>query len=263
MPDWSFDNLTAPPLGVAQHLSTRTQVLETDVSLRPHESCVANHGKGKAKRVEDRAENANERAEARCGERDICVTSNLWPATRTGIEFRIQTSDPVHDLQRFITMRNQTLEGAYSRDAGFQVLESDVDFTNTTATRFTNDHLREALIFAVDEIRDAHTSLSSLIEYRERWWWYDFDVPVGRQARQISALPMPQDVLTLPRSELKAGIVDMTRELDYLRQSAEKVKMSIFTIRWEQAEEGDVGEIETMLRSGLIFEEDLVLLKWV
>ena len=42
----------------------------------------------------------------------------------------------------------------------------------------------------------------------------------------------------MPRSELKTEGVDMARDLDYLRKSAEKVKRSIFAIRWEQAQEG-------------------------
>ena len=161
-------------------------------------------------------------------------------------DFRLQSADAVHDLRRWLISPNSRLDGSQmERNTGFLGNE-----------RFTINQLQDAMVFAIQEIRNEHDHIISLVEYGQRSPYnITFRFPIAPEADQRYFEMEPDDLIGAPREGLEEDLLLAAKEIDYLREVSEHSAKEILGRKKAVARFGNTAEIEALLRLGVTMEE--------
>lgn len=167
-----------------------------------------------------------------------CNHSALYPAPKVDHAH----IDPLEELRAWVkSPENQLRPDQQPRSV--TLLQQD---------RFTDGTLRDANTYAADELRSLNARIWSLTEYGEREP-YDlvFD-RVGTGARFKLACFKPAVIKTLPRYFLEKTLKEAAEQIEYSTGEAEAMRDKVLEERMHLARNGNDGEMEDLLRLGLV-----------
>ncbi|PPJ51865.1 hypothetical protein CBER1_09586 [Cercospora berteroae] len=208
-----------------------TIVVESDAQLCPDDECL--------KFASDKDNVNTTRPYARTCHHSDCA---LEEATSRHSGFRLFLGDPVADLKRLLLNSNISLDG--------EQLEVGDELRRWQRERqYTNDDLRTVLVFAVQQAVLCHISIESMREYLSRWpYRYWFHNGPADDADDPRTYPDGDRIARMSNRELWDHLVTMGVEVDYLRYWEEAMLQRILEKKWEEAKEGNVGEIQDLMR---------------
>lgn len=226
-----------------------TKIFESNVRLLPADHCTENHGKGK-QRLRPGQE-PDEPDVYDCGFYLECDEATLFPPSARLEDYRLTTADPIHDLKRWLTTPNQRISGE-------ECLSRFEDSNYFNSSCYHEEHFRECILWAVEEIKHLHTTIRRQIEYFRA-------PPYGRtfrndpiiEAMPLDALPTSQTLEELRRPDFTQWMVEMAIELDYLKEQEWFIRGEILELKWVGAKNGLWGEISELLEGGWVGEEDV------
>ncbi|KAF2210318.1 hypothetical protein CERZMDRAFT_99383 [Cercospora zeae-maydis SCOH1-5] len=165
--------------------------------------------------------------------------------------FRLHLQDPAAELRRWLLNRNTPLDGTqHDRKDEARQLEREREYP----TR----ELRQALIFAVQQAVLCHLSIESMREYLSRYpyrFWFRNGPADG--ADDPSTFPDDDRIALMNKRELWSWFRLFATELDFLRHWEEHMWQTILEQKWSEALEGNVGEIQELMRLGFV-DKDMV-----
>ncbi|GIZ44628.1 hypothetical protein CKM354_000782000 [Cercospora kikuchii] len=212
-----------------------TIVVESDAQLCPDDECL--------KFASDKDNVNTTRPYARTCHHSDCA---LEEARSRHSRFRLRSLDPVADLKRLLVNSNISLDG--------EQLEVRDELRRLQRERhYTNDDLRTVLVFAVQQAVLCHISIESMREYLSRWpyrFWFHKDP--ADDADDPSTYPDGNRIARMSNRELWDHLCTMAVEVDYLRFWEEGMLQTILEKKWEEAKEGNVREIEDLMRLGFV-----------
>lgn len=212
-----------------------TTVVESDAQLCPDDECL--------KFASDKDNVITTRPYARTCHHSDCALEEA-PSRHSG--FRLLSRDPVADLKRWLSNSNISLSGE-QRDVGdeFRKLQREC--------HHTSDDLRTVLVFAVQQAVLCHISIESMREYLSRWpYRFWFHNGPADDANDPSTYPDGSRIARMSNRELWDHLVTMAVEVDYLRYWEEVMLQKILEKKWVEAKEGNVREIEDLMRLGFV-----------
>lgn len=225
--------------------TAQSRVYESDVRLRPLSNCLECHGKGKA--ALRRGQEPGKPTKSDCLFYTDCHEMVLSPESVQLGDYRLETSDPLHDLKRWVTTPNQRLSGEPSA-----IRAEDIYFV-ARASRFEEKHLAECILWAVEEIKQFHFKVRLEVKYlgEKPYIWTFFQSPI-RDATPLHKLPTSEGLEELRRDDLVHLLEEMAVEVDYLGDRICFVRNEILQLKWENAKSGDWGEIAELVDSGWV-----------
>ena len=215
-------------------------VHEGKISLLP--ACINHHGKFKGKDNEGEPRRCERRART-CGDFILCDECIIVPSSEGKQDFRLTTSDPEHDLKRWLTTPNSRLEG-HEASRTVQFLREQ---------RFSYADLHEAMTFAIQEVMSEHEHIASLEECSQRVPYHlNIHIPVATKANTAYFSMKPEHFDSVPLEGLEDDLVEAAKELDYLRAVADWLGKKILDAKVRAAKLGNWSEITELLRLGVI-----------
>lgn len=221
--------------------TTHSNVYESKIALYPACNPFCGKIKGKAKKGERRYSFRS----TRCGSYEDCEQATLSPPTAVN-KITLTTEDPLHDLKRWFTSPNSSLDGEKE--------PRSIDFLQREA--FTDDHLRDAMLFAINEIQYEHAHIDSLFEYAARSPYnLNLQAPAALDANASYFTMAPEHFDGVPRDGLEEDIVNAATELDYLKGVAESIGRKILEQKCRVAKLGNRTEQAELVRLEVVSEE--------
>ena len=217
---------------------------EPTVALRPQ--CFKVHigfkGKGRANDKVDRHLPWHT-----CGKYVACHEANFSPRSATPSYLRLRTNDPEHDIKRWITTPNESLNGGSEDRSTFGFLDD---------SRFTIPLLQSTLRFAIAECKYEHQKMAHLDDHGRRFPYRVNvkELPVAPEADPAYLnVPDEQDFTHVTgREELLDMLVHAANELDYLRQMTERHAQRILKRKMTLARNGNAGEADLLVEQGFV-----------
>jgi hypothetical protein len=229
-----------------EHASAKPLVLEPDAYLRPHEECFS-HGKEKEPWKRDFPD-------------DTCCARSPQArhSGRSDVLFRLHSlDDPLGTLKRWLSNRNEDLMGQ-TIDRGVSMRYLLVGASNSRASLdaspYKPQHLRQAIQFAIEELALCHAHIEGMRSYLTRapyLYWYSNGGPLER-ATPSHVWPLEEDTARLGMDWLEPWMVKLALELDYLKYREATMWQDILDQKWWEAKDGNMGEIEELLRLGFV-----------
>ncbi|KAM3420666.1 hypothetical protein BST61_g3921 [Cercospora zeina] len=180
-----------------------------------------------------------------------CRHSRCADESRDAAGFRLHLQDPAAELKRWLLNHNMPLDGArHDRKDEARELERECDYA-------IHD-LRQAVVFAVEQAMLCRLSIESMREYLGRYP-YRFRFPNGPADGADDPRTFPDDyrIARMGRQELWSWFRSFAVELDFLRHWEEVMWQTILEKKWSEALEGNVGEIQELMRLGFV-DKDMV-----
>lgn len=196
------------------------------------------HGRGKAALTQD-----NEWAACATSNYDECHRGRIDPPEGEQAEYRLKTASPEHDLRWWL--------GDMGRDEkkADEYLHDD---------RFTEQHFRDAIIYAVAELPTIHQSLDSLLEYAERSP-YNLRFPrIAEQANSDLLNVRLDNLASVACEDLQKWMVYLGTELQYMRNQCAKVEKAVTRKKFALAQQGNWSELEALWRLGYVDEVEKI-----
>ncbi|KAK3722778.1 hypothetical protein LTR37_002350 [Vermiconidia calcicola] len=218
-------------------------VFQASIALRP--ACYANHGGHKLKGRDGGPRNYPLRAQY-CCTMAVCNKAVVSPQSAGASYIRLETRDSRYDLRRWLQTPNSRLCGGED--------DRDVDFLKSE--RFDYCDVLECLLDAIDDIRNEHAHIESLLSYAARIpYSLHFKQPVAGRADPNYLTMEPEHFEGVPRSGLEDDLVDAALEIDYLKGISEAIGRKIFQGKIKAAKEGLWAETQALLKCGVISQQ--------
>lgn len=161
----------------------------------------------------------------------------------------------MHDLKRWITSPNQTISGEEC------ISRADDSRFFKRSPRFTDEHFRECIQWAVVVIKQLHDFISIQIDYlgADPYTWKFFEDPIS-EAFALDKLPTPEATREMRGGDLVRWMVELGVEIDYLSEHICVIRKEILQLKWQRAKMGYWGEIFELVESGFVDVEHVQ--KW-
>ncbi|KAK4549619.1 hypothetical protein LTR36_004920 [Oleoguttula mirabilis] len=226
---------------------TSAVMKSNNIESKDEESCVVegssriapgcHHGKGKAALTQ-----ANKWSTCASTNYENCHIGHIDPPEGERAEFRLKTGSPEHDLRWWL--------GDMGDMGGDE--ETLKDYIDDE--RFTEQHLRDAIMLGVAELETIHHELDGLLDYAERGPYYMRFPHIADEANGELLKLEPQNVATLDREDLLEELGLVGFELLYMREQCDRVRTAVTRKKFELAGKGDRSEMEGLWRLGYCAE---------
>lgn len=178
--------------------------------------------------------------------------------------FRIKiANDPLATLKRWIINHNRTLDGdIIPRDSSLLFVMLGVERFNygyvADQSEFQPHHLRHAIAFAIEQITSNYAEEESLREYVSRPPYRYPHVAGGAADRLAQAMkwwPSERQTAHMTLEQLCDWLFKMAKEYDNSRQWIERMTEVVVNAKWQEAERGNEGEIQDLLKLNFVDKE--------
>lgn len=181
-----------------------------------------------------------------CGEWEFCYEHVIVPPPAAGTSYRISTTDPKEDLERYVLNPNDALDGTNETRTQDFVLKDG---------RYDRGMLFSALEMTVEQIRAEVAHIGSLFDYAARMPYdlsfrFDDEEVLGSIALRETTILC--SLLDADREKLGGELIGAVEDLDFLKERAAWVGARIVGCNIELARMGDWAEIAWLTRMGAV-----------